>query len=184
MHIYPFPYAHGHSRLFLNSLLLGVTHRAAGEFGPARAFLTSAAETRAIQDDKWVSAVAYYELGVLDLREVAVLEKQQGSSPSSRGTLKRKWEAAIASALARMDQATANLGDTDLSSRLESRIAMVSFRSPTLFSELRKKQGTRSDPSLKHVVNFFLNWALPAPRRTRSEEDDDTVMRRGKRRRA
>ncbi|KAG8847802.1 hypothetical protein FRB96_001390 [Tulasnella sp. 330] len=111
--------------LACRDLILGITHRSAGEFVVSRRFLEAASSTKFLCDDKWITAMAHFELAVLDMREVQALARRQSIPPPPGGGLKTKWEAAIAAASGSLDQATATLGDTDMSSRLESRIAML-----------------------------------------------------------
>ncbi|KAG8903672.1 hypothetical protein FRB99_002863 [Tulasnella sp. 403] len=98
------------------NLLLGITHRAAQSYTHSRTFLLAAipSSTQPVSDgSKWLTSMAYFELAVLDMVE----------APSDAD--KERWEHAIEEAGKHLDKATANLGDADLSSRLESRIAML-----------------------------------------------------------
>ncbi|KAG8879944.1 hypothetical protein FRB98_005433 [Tulasnella sp. 332] len=126
--------------LACRDLILGITHRSAGEFVVSRRFLEAASSTKFLCDDKWITAMAHFELAVLDMREVQALARRQSIPPPPGGGLKTKWEAAIAAASGSLDQATATLGDTDMSSRLESRIAM--FGNPATAHVLRFVSGT------------------------------------------
>ena len=126
--------------LNFRSLILGATHRAAGEFGPSRQFLVKAA-TENINDveGKWIVPLAYFELAVLELQEIRALEVQD-NAPSSSGGLKARWLTALRLASEHLDKSTASLGDTDLSSRLDARIPMVriSLRPPRILRSYDK----------------------------------------------
>ncbi|KAG9004430.1 hypothetical protein FRB94_002374 [Tulasnella sp. JGI-2019a] len=112
--------------LACRDLILGVTHRSASEFVASRKFLEAASSAKPLLDDKWITAMAHFELAVLEMREMQALERRQSvPAPPGAGSLKSKWEGAIAAASARLEQVTATLGETDMSSRLESRMAML-----------------------------------------------------------
>lgn len=69
----------------------------------------------------WMIPMAYFEAAVTVMLEVQELEDK---SPLDEN-LKLRWTNAMNDANTYLDSASAKLGDTDLSSRLESRIAMV-----------------------------------------------------------
>jgi hypothetical protein len=103
--------------LAARAVLLGITHRAAGHNGPARAFLEHA---HALQSElvmnTWVGGIAMYELAVLDLHEASA----RGDATSSA------WAPVLSGATEKLDKALALAGSSvDLSSRLDSRIAML-----------------------------------------------------------
>jgi hypothetical protein len=102
--------------LAVRSLLLGVTHRSAGERAAARAFLTDAHALQPRLDvNTWVGGVALFELAVLDLVDA-----------DAAGADTAGWALALRSAGERLDKALALAGkDTDLSSRLDIRVAML-----------------------------------------------------------
>ena len=105
--------------LAIRSLLLGIVHRTAGYYVPARAFLKDAYQRQAeIENSIWVGGVALFESAVLDLKEAEV---------SITADAKTTWAAAIKNALEKLDKAftLATSSNTDLSSRLDTRIAML-----------------------------------------------------------
>jgi hypothetical protein len=104
--------------LALRSLLLGLVHRTAGSFSASRAFLVDAHKRQPkIEASTWIGGVALFELAVLDLKECA----------SEKGEDVGAWEKALASASEKLDRALAlaNSVNAELSSRLDSRIAML-----------------------------------------------------------
>ncbi|TFK33083.1 outer membrane protein Iml2/Tetratricopeptide repeat protein 39 [Crucibulum laeve] len=107
--------------LALRSLLLGINYRTAGEYLTARAFLTDAYEQYPrIKVSTWIGGVSMFELAVLDLKEVESLERVDVSESSSG------WTEALKNASAKLDVALGlSTSATDLSSRLDSRIAML-----------------------------------------------------------
>ncbi|KAI0056452.1 hypothetical protein BV25DRAFT_1903221 [Artomyces pyxidatus] len=131
----------------LRSLLLGVTHRAAGSPGPARAFLLDAHKRQhKLTVSTWIGGVALFELAVLVLKEAARTEAESaaamGQEEREDGTragdvevggggavtedARETWARALKEAGARLDAAVALAGsEIDLSSRLESRIQML-----------------------------------------------------------
>ncbi|KAG9124801.1 hypothetical protein FRC07_010199, partial [Ceratobasidium sp. 392] len=95
-------------------LLLGVLHRAAGEYALARAHLDAVVADEANVEGKWSGQISKFELAVNDLREVPA------------GASRDKWASALKAATAHLDQAAARGGaNVDLSSRLDSRIALL-----------------------------------------------------------
>jgi len=109
----------------VRDLLLGITHRAAGAYDPARLFLEGALRNQSALEGKWVVSMAYFELAVLDMREVQAAQDELGDDEAGVKSLQSRWQAAVAQATQHLDSAAAHLGDTELSSRLESRIAML-----------------------------------------------------------
>ncbi|KAG8972041.1 hypothetical protein FRC05_010454 [Tulasnella sp. 425] len=108
--------------LQFRNLLLGITNRALGEFNDARRLLLLAASGKETElTGTWMIPMAHFEVAVLAMLEVRVLERESPSDTS----LKSKWTTAIDDAAKHLDEAAARLGETDLSSRLESRIAML-----------------------------------------------------------
>ena len=108
-------------------LLLGILHRTAGEYALSRAFLEEAVSRKAeIIDDTWIVPTAVFELATLDLREVdAELSEQRGDDAQPHPDAKRQWESTINVALGRLDEVSSLVVNTDLSSRLESRVVML-----------------------------------------------------------
>ncbi|KAI0664762.1 outer membrane protein Iml2/Tetratricopeptide repeat protein 39 [Cubamyces menziesii] len=106
--------------LAIRSLLLGIVHRTAGDFAGARAFLGDAEARHAtVQVSTWVGGVAWFEHAVLDLKEMearAAAEIVDGA----------EWGRVLKGALEKLDKALSlATQQVDLSSRLDSRIAML-----------------------------------------------------------
>jgi hypothetical protein len=101
--------------LALRSLLLGITHRSAQAYGPARQFLLDAiAQQDKVSVNTWIGSIALFELAVLILRT----HEAMGNGAS--------WDPILKEAEATIDRAASLSGSTiDLSSRLDSRIAML-----------------------------------------------------------
>ncbi|KAG8711182.1 hypothetical protein FRC08_016213 [Ceratobasidium sp. 394] len=98
----------------IRHLLLGVLHRAAGEYAVARAHLDAVVADESNVEGKWSGQVSKFELAVNDLREVPV------------GANRDRWATALKAATTHLDQAVARGGaNVDLSSRLDSRIALL-----------------------------------------------------------
>ncbi|OCH93858.1 hypothetical protein OBBRIDRAFT_789896 [Obba rivulosa] len=112
--------------LAIRSLLLGITHRTAGEYEAARAFLVDAHRRQpTLRTSTWVGGVALFELAVLELKE-AELRKEKGKEPMLANEAKEEWTTALKSASETLDKALAlATQQVDLSSRLDSRIAML-----------------------------------------------------------
>ena len=104
--------------------LLGIVHRTAGEHIPARAFLVDAhTRQRDLTTSTWVGGMALFELAVLELKEVEIVTAPSASSEE----VKSAWTVAIRKADEELDKALAlaTSSNSDLSSRLDSRIAML-----------------------------------------------------------
>ncbi|KAJ7203157.1 mitochondrial outer membrane protein IML2 [Mycena pura] len=129
----------------LRFLLLGILHRTLRLYAPARALLQAAHGTQA-KVSTWIAGVALFELAVLELKEAQGGGGGGGGGPASApapaaagladagagaGTLaatdKAGWARVAAAADARLDaaQGFAGRSDIDLSSRLDSRIALL-----------------------------------------------------------
>lgn len=122
--------------LAIRSLLLGITHRTAGAYGPALAFLVDAHARHAqVKVSTWVGGVALFELAVLALKQAqartegvpgidaahADITREQGDAES-----REVWKTAMTEAEGRLEKALAlATQQVDLSSRLDSRIAML-----------------------------------------------------------
>ncbi|KAI0723829.1 outer membrane protein Iml2/Tetratricopeptide repeat protein 39 [Cerioporus squamosus] len=106
--------------LAIRSLLLGVVHRTVGDYMGSRAFLEDAiARQSAIQVSTWVGGVAWFELAVLDLKEMEAKSKEAGLDTDA-------WAGVLKGALEKLDKALSlATQQVDLSSRLDSRIAML-----------------------------------------------------------
>lgn len=109
------------------SLLLGILHRTAGEYALSRTFLEEAVSRKSeITEDTWIVPTAVFELATLDLREVETeLSQKHGDDGQPHPDAKKQWESAINVALGRLDSVSSLVVNTDLSSRLESRVAML-----------------------------------------------------------
>ncbi|KAF8891625.1 hypothetical protein CPB84DRAFT_1784122 [Gymnopilus junonius] len=119
--------------LAVRALLLGINYRTLKEFEPARRFLSEAYEYQSsITVSTWVGGVAMFELAVLDLKEAEVKERERGESGPSNEKQKQDqewkkfWVEVLKGANSKLDVAL-NLAasSVDLSSRLDSRIAML-----------------------------------------------------------
>ncbi|KAG2150637.1 outer membrane protein Iml2/Tetratricopeptide repeat protein 39 [Suillus bovinus] len=108
--------------LAIRSLLLGIVHRTLAEYVAARAFLLDALQRAPdVEISSWVGGVSAFELAVLDLKEAE--SKAADMKPEEAMTM---WEGVLASASEKLDQAyTMSTKQTDLSSRLDSRIVML-----------------------------------------------------------
>lgn len=136
----------------LRALLLGITHRAAGHTADARRFLRDAHARHAripSTGSTWIGGVALFELAVLELRaehngeggassSSEEEEEEEGNSYGARelrvrvnalaldGPARARWNRVLKDAAALLDSAMSLSGsDVDLSSRLESRVAML-----------------------------------------------------------
>ncbi|KAG2349961.1 hypothetical protein BDR05DRAFT_994923 [Suillus weaverae] len=108
--------------LAIRSLLLGIVHRTLAEYAAARAFLLDALKRAPdVEISSWVGGVSAFELAVLDLKEADV--KTADMKPEEAMAM---WEGVLAGASEKLDQAYAmSTKQTDLSSRLDSRIVML-----------------------------------------------------------
>lgn len=123
--------------LAIRSLLLGIVYRTAGSFGPSRAFLIDAHKRQAeMETSTWVGGVALFEMAVLDLKETEAVTTSTTVGDDTKLDSRATWTAAIKGASEKLDQALAlaTSGNADLSSRLDSRIAM-----------LREEMGTKKE---------------------------------------
>jgi hypothetical protein len=100
----------------LRALLLGIMHRTLRLYAPARALL-EAARGAQLKVSTWIPGVALFELAVTDLKE----------ADADAALDKAGWARALAGAETKLDAAQGILGknDIDLSSRLDSRIALL-----------------------------------------------------------
>lgn len=108
--------------LAIRSLLLGIVHRTLAEYTAARAFLLDALKRApGVEISSWVGGVSAFELAVVDLKEAEV--KGTNMEPEEAMTM---WEGVLAGASEKLDEAYAmSTKQTDLSSRLDSRIVML-----------------------------------------------------------
>ncbi|KAJ7148347.1 hypothetical protein C8R46DRAFT_1010091 [Mycena filopes] len=111
----------------LRALLLGIMHRTLRLYGPARALLEAARGMQGVKTSTWIAGVALFELAVTDLKEAdggASAHKEKGKGPEMD---KAAWARVLSGADAKLDGALGMAGksDIDLSSRLDSRIALL-----------------------------------------------------------
>ena len=109
--------------LAIRALLLGIALRTAGDLPAARALLEDAAGRQpAIQVSTWVGGVAWFELAVLDLKAQDLRSRAEpGGDVDTDG-----WARALKGAVEKLDKALSlATQQVDLSSRLDSRIAML-----------------------------------------------------------
>ncbi|KAF7292169.1 hypothetical protein MIND_01244000 [Mycena indigotica] len=99
----------------LRALLVGILHRTLREYAAARTLLEVARDTPA-KVSTWLPGVASFELAVLELKEA-----------DADGADTAAWARRIGAADKHLDaaQAFAGKGEIDLSSRLDSRIALL-----------------------------------------------------------
>jgi hypothetical protein len=110
--------------LSIRSLLLGIVHRTAGEYITARSFLVDAHRRQAeLTTSTWVGGMALFEMAVLELKEAEVVTASSASPNEAQAT----WVMALKKANGELDQALAlaTSNNADLTSRLDSRIAMI-----------------------------------------------------------
>lgn len=110
--------------LAIRSLLLGIVHRTVGDFASSRALLQDAvARQPTIKVSTWVGGVALFELAVLDLKEMEASGSAKEGGPTAHTDA---WERTFKAALEKLDKALSlATQQVDLSSRLDSRIAML-----------------------------------------------------------
>jgi len=120
--------------LAVRSLLLGIVHRTAGAYLASRLFLADAHKRQHdVQTSTWVAGVAMFELAVLDLKEAEAVElgnnglTVDGSEKvQTSGDMMKMWTKVLKDATQKLGSALAlATNSTDLSSRLDSRIAML-----------------------------------------------------------
>ncbi|KAF9449736.1 hypothetical protein P691DRAFT_774496 [Macrolepiota fuliginosa MF-IS2] len=110
----------------IRSLLLGVVHRTTKAYPTSRAFLTDAHKQHAqVTNSTWIGGVAMFELAVLELKEVDA-ETSEAQVGGSEREVKEKWRRALKAAGEWLDKAMGLATNaTDLSSRLDTRVAML-----------------------------------------------------------
>ncbi|KAG1731945.1 outer membrane protein Iml2/Tetratricopeptide repeat protein 39 [Suillus lakei] len=108
--------------LAIRSLLLGIVHRTLAEYAAARAFLLDAIKRAPdVEISSWVGGLSAFELAVLDLKEADM--RAADVKPEEAMVM---WEGVLAGASEKLDQSYAlSAKQTDLSSRLDSRIVML-----------------------------------------------------------
>jgi len=122
--------------LALRALLLGIHHRTLKAFDISRGFLLEAHEYQSqLRTSTWIGGLAMFELAVLDLKEaedrVAVGDvdiKKEGDKTVVDGyedTNRVWWTEALQAAYVKLDCALDLTTNVDLSSRLDSRIAIL-----------------------------------------------------------
>jgi hypothetical protein len=111
------------------ALLLGIAHRAAGAFAPAREFLEDAHKRhKSTQIGSWAGGVACYELAVLELKEADEIYEGGTSvdTPPLSEKTKSMWKVTLKNVGEKLDQAAALSGQSvDMSSRLDMRISLL-----------------------------------------------------------
>lgn len=110
------------------ALLLGIAHRVAGAFAPAREFLEDAHKRhKSAQISSWVGGLACYELAVLELKEAdATYGGSSTDAPPLGENARSAWKSVLKSAGEKLDQAVALSGQSvDMSSRLDMRISLL-----------------------------------------------------------
>ncbi|KAF7313045.1 hypothetical protein MKEN_00989500 [Mycena kentingensis (nom. inval.)] len=105
----------------LRALLLGILHRTLRLWEPARVLLEVARDTQA-KVSTWIAGVANFELAVLELKWAQAEAEEKGDTND-----KSIWAWRLAGADAHLDaaQVFAGKNEIDLSSRLDSRIALL-----------------------------------------------------------
>ena len=129
--------------LALRALLLGIHHRTLKAFDVARGFLVQAHGYQSeLKVSTWIGGLAMFELAVLDLKEAeekyrkrGTVEKEDAPMVNGDGTyfqpmgddeMNRVWSEALKAARVKLDVALdLATNSVDLSSRLDSRIAML-----------------------------------------------------------
>jgi len=110
--------------LALRSLLVGVVHRSLSHYHQARAFLLDA--TAREVEGKWIVALSFFELAILHLKETDASDKAASLQPTSPDYRSNAvWAAALKEAGQLLDRASESSANTDMSSRLDSRISLV-----------------------------------------------------------
>ncbi len=107
--------------------MLGILHRTAGEYALSRNFLEEAVSRKSeIIEDTWITPTAVFELATLDLREVETeLSWRHEDDGQSHPDAKKQWGSTLNAALGKLDTVSSLAGNTDLGTRLESRVAML-----------------------------------------------------------
>lgn len=79
-----------------------------------------------IVEDTWITPIAMFELATLDLREVETeLSGRHGDDGQPHPDAKKQWGSTLNVALGKLDTVSSLAGNTDLGTRLESRVAML-----------------------------------------------------------
>jgi uncharacterized small protein (DUF1192 family) len=106
--------------LAIRALLLGINYRTQAAYETARGFLAEAQKYK-VTTSTWVPGFAMFEMAVLDLKETEA--RTIGIVGDERKTA---WTDTLNGSSNKLDCALSLLGSSvDLSSRLESRIAML-----------------------------------------------------------
>lgn len=101
-------------------------HRTLRLYAPARALLEAARSAQGVKVSTWIAGVALFELAVTDLKEAdggaSAKEEKRADELDKAG-----WARVLAGAETKLDaaQSFAGKSDIDLSSRLDSRIALL-----------------------------------------------------------
>ncbi|KAG9313319.1 hypothetical protein JVU11DRAFT_5623 [Chiua virens] len=117
--------------LAIRSLILGIVHRTRGDYATARTLLNDALKHGADVDiSTWVTATAYFELAVLEMKEGERQAAERGSKSEKVESGEQKgmtqWRQTFKIAREMLAEASRSCtGEMDLSSRLDSRIMML-----------------------------------------------------------
>jgi len=119
--------------LALRSLILGIVHRTIGDYDAGRALLNDTLKHGAnVEMSTWVSAVAYIELAVLEMKEGErrAVRRQRDHAEKADSSEEEKgvseWAHTFKAAKEMLGTATTLCArEMDLSSRLDSRIVML-----------------------------------------------------------
>ena len=113
--------------LAVRALLLGVNYRTLKDFEKARRFLQEAyAYQDSLKTNNWVGGIAMFELAVLDLKEAEHEEAEGLAGGTLEQERKKRWSEVLKGATSKLDIALSlSTNSVDLSSRLDSRIAML-----------------------------------------------------------
>ena len=117
--------------LAIRSLILGIVHRTIGDYVTGRTLLNDALKHGANAEiSTWVSAVAYFELAVVEMKEgerkAAERKAKLGKATSEDEKGMTEWGHTFKMAREMLAEATGLCTrEMDLSSRLDSRIVML-----------------------------------------------------------
>jgi hypothetical protein len=120
--------------LMARSLLLGVLHRTIGEYEGSSLFLNDTLANRnKVSSTNWIVSTTLYELATLELMQAeARWPTRQGADEAKEQEaidpkMKEEWRKALATATARLDEASRLVSDSSssLSNRVESRGTML-----------------------------------------------------------
>jgi hypothetical protein len=109
----------------LRSLLLGISHRSAKNYDASRKLLAHAQSLYPqIIVSTWIGGLSMFEMAVLDLKETEAADKKARESGITFD--KTTWKKVLSEASEKLEKALSQAtNNTDLSSRLDSRINML-----------------------------------------------------------